>query len=84
MLGTNGQPQGVYLNNEQKQLSDAMVRYWASFAKFRTPNLSGAPLWIRYGDNYEQMKSLKPTGPVSMNNFAQTHQCDLWSAVLGH
>lgn len=84
LLGTNGQPQGIYLNDEQKQLSDAMVRYWTSFAKYRTPNLSGAPIWIRYGNNYELMKSLKPTGPETINNFAQTHQCDLWSAVLGY
>ncbi|WP_439134886.1 carboxylesterase/lipase family protein [Pseudomaricurvus sp.] len=84
LLGTNGQAQGVNLSDEQKQLSDDMVRYWTSFAKFRTPNLSGAPLWIRYGSNYELMKSLKPTGPVSFNNFAEAHQCDLWSAVLGY
>lgn len=84
LLGTNGNAHGIYLNPEQKKLSDAMVRYWASFAKFGTPNLSGAPLWVRYGDNYELMKSLEPSRPATINNFSETHQCDLWSAVLGY
>lgn len=81
LFGTGGQPHGVLLNRDQKKLSTAMVRYWTSFAKFGNPNLAGAPLWVRYGNNFELMKSLAPARPDTINNFAAVHQCDFWEAL---
>lgn len=83
VLGVNGVELGTYFDEGQKSLSKSMIRYWTSFAKYGNPNFSGAPLWIRYGSNYTLTKSLEPARPVTINNFSQTHQCDLWSAVLG-
>lgn len=83
LFGTGGQPHGVMLSRDQKKLSTAMVRYWTSFAKHGTPNLTGAPMWVRYGGNFELMKSLEPVRPVTINNFSATHQCDFWEALQG-
>lgn len=83
LFGTGGQPHGVLLNRDQKKLSNAMVRYWTSFAKFGNPNLAGAPLWVRYGENLKLMKSLAPARPDTINNFAAVHQCDFWEALQG-
>ncbi len=83
LMGTGGNPQGVGLDPAQRALSDEMVRYWTSFAKYGSPNLSGAPLWIRYGANYHLTQSLQPGGAEVINDFADVHQCGLWSALLG-
>ena len=81
LFGTAGRPHGELLNREQKKLSEAMVRYWTSFAKYGSPNLTGAPLWVRYGDNFELMQSLAPSRPSAINNFSTVHKCDLWEAL---
>lgn len=36
---------------EERRLSDAMVAYWASFARDGRPIAAGAPSWFPYGEN---------------------------------
>lgn len=81
LFGTGGRPHGELLNREQKKLSQAMVRYWTSFAKNGNPNQAGAPMWVRYGDKQQLMQSLSPVRPAPINNFAAVHHCDFWSVL---
>ena len=40
---------------EETRLSDAMVRYWASFARTGRPEAADAPAWPAYGDSAAYM-----------------------------
>ncbi|GAB1257538.1 carboxylesterase family protein [Aurantivibrio plasticivorans] len=67
---------------DQEMLSNIMQNYWTSFARFGTPNFTFAPIWPRFGAS-ELVKSLEPPFPQTINNFAQTHKCGFWNALLG-
>ena len=66
---------------EQQLLSNFMVNYWTSFAKFGTPNLSLSPIWPRY-NTAEMMQSLKPGFSKTMSNFDAAHHCGFWGYLL--
>jgi para-nitrobenzyl esterase len=65
----------VTLSSQQRQLSDAMVRYWTQFAKKGDPNSSGEPLWSPYSPSTDEFQSLIPPAPMVESNFDSSHQC---------
>ncbi|SDS35265.1 para-nitrobenzyl esterase [Halopseudomonas xinjiangensis] len=68
----------------QVALSDAMVGYWANFAKFGDPNstdgASGNVEWSAVGES-GTILDLDPAqlGPVPATSYAEYHNCDLWA-----
>jgi len=74
---------GGQLDGQQKELSDAMVRYWTQFAKSGDPNSSGLPFWRQYDAITDEFQSLVPPLPVTEFNFAIDHKCDFWARLLG-
>lgn len=66
------------LNVDQRELSDAMIRYWTTFAHTGNPNASKVPHWPRYRAA-ERVQSLELTGPVTKTGFAADHKCAIWA-----
>jgi para-nitrobenzyl esterase len=85
VMATNGRPFASGMSDTQIELADDMISYWSNFAASGNPNIGRerGPLWIRYGDRRTFTQSLQPGGSVLQRDFSQSHQCDLWNAVLG-
>jgi para-nitrobenzyl esterase len=70
------------LNAQQLQLSSTMQHYWTNFAKFGTPNSSGAPFWPVFNPLAGNFQSLTPPSPMQETNFATSHHCAFWAPLL--
>ena len=44
-FGGFGSASGDQLQDEDRRLADAMIRYWVQFAKTGDPNVEGLPQW---------------------------------------
>lgn len=65
-----------------KDLSEAMIDYWASFAKTGNPNPnnSNLVLWPSYAAQGDNMLELNPElATTSRTAFNSTHNCDYWN-----
>lgn len=67
------------LNAAQRTLSDHMVRYWTTFARFGSPNASGSPHWPAYQPAADEIQSLVPPVPQVTAGFAADHKCAIWA-----
>jgi para-nitrobenzyl esterase len=70
------------LNAQQLQLSSAMQHYWMNFAKFGNPNGPGVPVWQEFNPIAGNFQSLIPPSPVQETDFAASHHCAFWAALL--
>ena len=70
------------LNPQQLQLSSAMQHYWTNFAKSGNPNGPGVPVWQEFNPIVGNFQSLIPPSPVQETDFATSHQCAFWAALL--
>jgi para-nitrobenzyl esterase len=70
------------LNAQQLQLSRTMQHYWTNFAKSATPNGSGVPIWQKFDAVEGNFQSLIPPSPMQETNFATSHKCAFWAALL--
>jgi len=70
------------LNVQQLQLSSAMQHYWTNFAKFGNPNGPGVPVWQEFNPLAGNFQSLIPPSPVQETDFATSHHCAFWAALL--
>ncbi len=65
VFGTVGQNPGMQATDEEKALSDIMIRYWTNFAKTGDPNGGGLPEWPVYRDGEKTVMYLKGAEPVT-------------------
>jgi len=70
------------LNAQQVQLSSAMQHYWTNFAKFGNPNGRGVPAWQEFNPMAGNFQSLIPPSPAQETDFAASHHCAFWAALL--
>jgi para-nitrobenzyl esterase len=70
------------LSTQQLQLSSAMQHYWTNFAKFGNPNSPGVPVWQKFNPAAGNFQSLIPPSPVQETDFATSHHCAFWAALL--
>ena len=70
------------LNAQQLQLTSAMQHYWTNFAKFGNPNGPGVPVWQEFNPSVGSFQSLIPPSPVQETDFAASHHCAFWAALL--
>ena len=79
LFGLPGTPvPGPGLNAGQRQLSNAMVRYWTQFARTGDPKSAPTPTWPRYDASGQQLQTLAPHNPAAGSGFALDHRCSLW------
>jgi len=69
-------------NAQQMKLSRAMQHYWTNFAKFGNPNGPGVPVWQKFNPSVGNFQSLIPPSPVQETDFAASHHCAFWAALL--
>jgi len=70
------------LNAQQLQLSSTIEHYWTNFAKFGNPNGRGVPVWQEFNPIAGNFQSLIPPSPMQETNFATSHHCAFWAALL--
>ena len=69
------------LSPDQQALSLEMIRYWGAFADQGRPEVPGAPRWPRFETESHRILSLRPSGSVPIEDFAQFHHCSFWSTL---
>ena len=69
------------LSPEQLDLSDHMIEYYTTFARFGAPR--GYPHWRPYSPSRDAVQSLAPDAIGPVTNFARDHQCGFWAELRG-
>ncbi len=64
----------------QRDLSERMMRYWASFVESGDPNSAGLAAWPQYHAGARELLSLSPAGDAAIDSFDREHHCDFWKA----
>jgi para-nitrobenzyl esterase len=59
----------------QRQLSDAMISYWTTFAATGDPNSPSQPAWSPYSSVSDEFQSLAPPTPAVESSFDVDHKC---------
>ena len=67
--------------DEQRNLSDQMMEYWANFAKTGNPNGPQLPYWPRYDSDAHQSLSFRPGQTAITDDFDLDHHCAFWATV---
>lgn len=73
------------LNDAQQKLSDAIVDYWTTFARYGSPNHAGAnklPAWPRYAADKDNIQSLNSPAPETVEGYGKANDCALWDGIL--
>jgi para-nitrobenzyl esterase len=70
------------LNAHQLKLSRAIQHYWTNFAKLGNPNGPGVPIWQEFNPQVGNFQSLIPPSPMQETDFAASHHCAFWAALL--
>jgi para-nitrobenzyl esterase len=70
---------GPPLAPPQRQLAQAMIDYWSSFARSGVPARAGLPQWQDFGGSRQAMR-LQP-GALGMFDASAAHRCALWEGL---
>jgi para-nitrobenzyl esterase len=73
------------LNEAQQKLSDQIVDYWTTFARYGSPNHDSAnhlPPWPRYAAEKDNIQSLNSPAPKIIEGYGKANDCSLWDTVL--
>jgi carboxylesterase type B len=73
------------LSPAQRQLSEAMIRYWTNFARNSNPNGPGLPEWKHFqkADSIPVVQSLAPgKNGINTVNYVKEHRLAFWRSVL--
>lgn len=75
-------PDAAGLTPPQRQLSAAMLRYWARFATTGDPNTGGLPAWPRVTPDRHLTQTLAPgAGGIAPLDGAAAHHCAFWAGL---
>jgi para-nitrobenzyl esterase len=83
--GGQGTPHA--LSEAQERLSDLMVDYWTTFARYGTPDHASdraAPSWPPYAAEKDNVLHLDLSGPKIADGYGTTNDCDLWDTILDY
>jgi para-nitrobenzyl esterase len=75
------------LTDAQERLSDLMVDYWTTFARYGTPDHASdhtAPPWPPYAAQKDNVLHLDLPGPKTADGYGNANDCDLWDMVLDY
>ncbi|MBB5808774.1 para-nitrobenzyl esterase [Saccharothrix ecbatanensis] len=71
-------PGGPSLSAAQRELADAMNRYWAAFATHGDPACADLPAWPSFGAGHVQ--SLAP-GRIEGTDYRAEHRLEFWAGM---
>jgi para-nitrobenzyl esterase len=75
------------LNDAQQKLSDLLVDYWTTFARYGTPNhLSNPalPPWPKYSTEKDNIIVLDIPGAKAVEGYGRLNDCDLWNPIFDY
>jgi para-nitrobenzyl esterase len=75
------------LNAAQERLSDLLVDYWTTFARYGTPDHSAdkaLPAWPRYSAEKDNVVYLDLAGPKNVEGYGKANDCALWDTILDY
>jgi para-nitrobenzyl esterase len=75
------------LSEAQERLSDLMVDYWTTFARYGTPDHASdhaAPSWPPYVAEKDNVLHLDLPGPKTADGYGGANDCDLWDTILDY
>jgi para-nitrobenzyl esterase len=80
LIDVGAPPVPVSFTADQQALSDAMISYWAQFARTGDPNSAATPHWAPYDVGGGELQSLKPPMPeaIASTDFYDDHKCAIW------
>ncbi|TWD73322.1 para-nitrobenzyl esterase [Kribbella amoyensis] len=67
------------MTNDQVALSDAMIRYWTTFAHHGDPNTEGLPAWPRFAQPAD-VQSLAPNA-IKPVDYEAEHKLTFWRGL---
>ena len=76
----NGLPIAATFDAAERRLARTMVSYWSAFVATGDPSVPGLPRWPALNDR-PSLLSLdvgRQLGPITVDDFAQNHQCAFW------
>lgn len=88
-------PTSKLLTDQQRALSEQMIRYWTNFAATGNPNLgpggrpdlaTGLPEWPRFNALTTPYRNLRPggkPGSLILGGYQLEHQIPFWSLITG-
>ncbi|MFO0551742.1 MAG: carboxylesterase family protein [Polyangiaceae bacterium] len=80
VFGTLNDIPGFTPATEDVSLSDAMMGYWASFARTGSPIAEGQPAWPVYDPTLDN--TLVLDAPISVEDGIRTTECDFWESLV--
>jgi para-nitrobenzyl esterase len=86
-LFRGGQGTSHPLSDAQVRLSDIMVDYWTTFARYGTPDHSADRTltpWPRYSAEDDNVQSLDLPGPKTTDGYGNANDCALWDTILSY
>ncbi|MFB4296719.1 carboxylesterase/lipase family protein [Actinomadura sp. NTSP31] len=69
------------LNAQQRQLSDAMVDYWTSFARTAHPTAANAPHWPRFRSPSDVLSFAPGPNGIHPTDTAVQSNCAFWKSL---
>jgi para-nitrobenzyl esterase len=73
------------LNAEQKHLSDILVDYWTTFAKYGAPNApekKEIPDWPRYSAEQDNVHAMDLPGQKQVSGYGKMYNCEFWDPII--
>jgi hypothetical protein len=81
--GGQGTPHA--LNAEQERLSDTLVDYWTTFAKYGAPNAPAKtelPDWPRYLADKDNIQAIDLPGQKQVGGYGKMYDCEFWDPII--
>jgi para-nitrobenzyl esterase len=73
------------LNPEQVHLSDILVDYWTTFAKYGAPNApakTGLPDWPRYSPDKDNIQAIDLPSQKQVGGYGEMYDCEFWDPII--
>jgi len=75
------------LSEAQERLSDLLVDYWTTFARYGTPDHSAdraLPPWPKYSAAQDNVLHLDIPRPKTVDGYGKAYDCELWDTILDY
>jgi para-nitrobenzyl esterase len=75
------------LNEVQQKLSDLLVDYWTTFARYGTPDQTTdrtLPPWPTYSVEKDNVLVLDLAGAKTVGGYGKANDCELWDTILDY